>query len=315
MNFNDLPDEMMEIIIDHTQPGYDRRSRTLAQNKCRELLKSHEHDCIFTENLLGKLCLWFPTSHHLQYYTFLQELTRSLSPTQLETIVNYSLSERIRQMALIAQANQDHALAMILSRISQIDSEDDVTLVANHFRNQLRDQSIKFNVMTRLQLENLDMIALPDEISQFSSLIELDLSNNQLTYLPASLGQLNKLKNLNLSINQLTSVPASLGQLKKLTFLYLNENQLTSVPDSLGQMSKLGLLNLSKNLLTTIPDSLGNLSKLGYLFLIENQLISLPDSLGRLSNLIMLDISYNQLTVIPDSLGQLSKLVGLYLSQ
>src|SRR3989338_7073485 len=292
MNFNDLPDEMMEIIIDHTQPGYDRRSRTLAQNKCRELLKSHEHDCIFTENLLGKLCLWFPTSHHLQYYTFLQELTRSLSPTQLETIVNYSLSERIRQMALIAQANQDHALAMILSRISQIDSEDDVTLVANHFRNQLRDQSIKFNVMTRLQLENLDMIALPDEISQFSSLIELDLSNNQLTYLPASLGQLNKLKNLNLSINQLTSVP-----------------------DSLGQMSKLGLLNLSKNLLTTIPDSLGNLSKLGYLFLIENQLISLPDSLGRLSNLIMLDISYNQLTVIPDSLGQLSKLVGLYLSQ
>src|SRR3990167_4961004 len=111
MIFDQLSDEILELIIDHTQPGFNQRSRKLTQGICRELLDSHEHTSLVTERLLTEIC-WLPTEH-LKYYTFIQELSRYLSPAQLETIVNRPISDRIRQMSLIAQENQDHSLAKI----------------------------------------------------------------------------------------------------------------------------------------------------------------------------------------------------------
>src|SRR3989338_5717408 len=140
MHFEDLPDEMLGLIIDHTQPGFDHRSRTLAQDKCRELLIAHEHDSLVTERLLSQLGC-FPTDH-IKYYTFIQELTKFLSPAQLLGIVNCSISDRIHQMAIIAQKNQDHALAKIALQITLIELGEDV---AFRFRKQLQDQSINLN--------------------------------------------------------------------------------------------------------------------------------------------------------------------------
>src|SRR3989338_6960460 len=145
LGFNDLPDETVELIIDHTQPGFDHRSRTLAQGICRDLLDTHEHDSLVTERIFPQLA-WLPTEH-LKYYTFLYKLTRYLSPRQLETIVNVncSISNRIRQMSLIAQENQAHSLAMIASQITQNRSAENISLVANRFRSQLHDQTIQID--------------------------------------------------------------------------------------------------------------------------------------------------------------------------
>ena len=70
--FNDLPDEIVEQIIDYRQSGFDRRSRALAQEKCREFLTTHEHDSLVTERLMAKL--GHLPSPHLKYYTFLKKL-------------------------------------------------------------------------------------------------------------------------------------------------------------------------------------------------------------------------------------------------
>ena len=74
MIFDQLSDEILELIIDHTQPGFNQRSRKLTQGICRELLDSHEHTSLVTERLLTEIC-WLPTEH-LKYYTFIQELTK-----------------------------------------------------------------------------------------------------------------------------------------------------------------------------------------------------------------------------------------------
>src|SRR3990167_666043 len=131
LGFNDLPDEMIELIIDHTQPGFDHRSRTLAQNKCRELLDTHKHDSLVTERILPQL-VTLPTDH-LKYYTFLQKLTKFLSPIQLLDIANSPISERIRQMAVIAQENQDYSLFKIIIEFAQIEPGDDEALMLSRF--------------------------------------------------------------------------------------------------------------------------------------------------------------------------------------
>src|SRR3989338_2454461 len=101
MRFNDLPDELVKLMIDHHHPGFDHRSRILAQDTCRELLIAHEHDSLVTQRIMDSVC-WLPTDH-LKYYTFLQKLKRYLSPAQLMDIANCPLSERISRMALLAQ--------------------------------------------------------------------------------------------------------------------------------------------------------------------------------------------------------------------
>src|SRR3989338_1552050 len=277
MQFNDLPDEMVTLIIGHTHPGLDHRSRILTQDYCRELLNAHEHDSLITEKLIPQLTL-IPTDR-LKFNTFLKKLERYLSPVQLEDIADLPVSERITHMALIAQENQNYALAVVFSEITETQISEAIPLVANRFRNHLRDQGIDLGAITKLNLAFLQMISLPDEISQFSSLTRLILKGNQLTFVPDNLGQLSNLDVLDLSNNCLTVVPDSLGQLQKLKSLFLNDNQLTSVPDSLGNLTELLLLNLSNNQLTSIPDNLGLLPKLQFIYLENNQLPSFPDNL------------------------------------
>src|SRR3989338_395632 len=288
MQFNDLPDEMVTLIIGHTHPGLDHRSRILTQDYCRELLNAHEHDSLITEKLIPQLTL-IPTDR-LKFNTFLKKLERYLSPVQLEDIADLPVSERITHMALIAQENQNYALAVVFSEITETQISEAIPLVANRFRNHLRDQRIDLGAITKLNLAFLQMISLPDEISQFSSLTRLILKGNQLTF-----------------------VPDNLGQLSNLDFLDLSSNCMTVVPDNLGQLANLDVLDLSNNCLTVVPDSLGQLQKLKSLFLNDNQLTSVPDSLGNLTELLLLNLSNNQLTSIPDNLGLLPKLQFIYL--
>lgn len=275
IQFNDLPDELVEQIIDYRQPGFDQRSRTLAQDKCRELLNIYKHNSLNTERIISNLeCLPTP---HLQYYTFIQELKKYLSPQQLqeislcETLTSESFLDRIHQMALIAQTNQDYATALV-ARKCDCQRWDDDAVTANHFRTQLQRYSINFEAINYLYLSNSMISSFPEEIIQLRGLEYLNLSGNLLTSVSDNLGLLIKLKLLNLSENQLRSIPDSLGQLSNLRHLNLSLNQLRSIPDCLGQLSSLEELDLSRNHLVTIPNSLRRLPRLGRLYICYNHL-------------------------------------------
>ena len=311
VQFYDLPDELIEMIIDHSQPGFDHRSRVLAQDICRQILIDHEHDSLVTERILAKL--WFISTPHLQYYTFLQKLGGYLSPDQLLEIGDIPLSERIRRMALVAQENQDYSLVKITNQITnQITDHEIIMLQANRIRKQ---EIINFNDIIELHISDRGIDLVPDEITQFHRLILLNLNWSRLRYVPDDLNHLSNLRQLYLNHNQLTSIPASLGHLSNLMILNLSNNLLTSIPDSLGNLIKISYLDLSGNYLTSLPDSLGRLQSLKKLFLDRNQLRSVPASLGELRKLKILNLSTNWLTFVPDSLGQLQCLEKLHLDQ
>ena len=317
VQFNDLPDELMELIMKYDLYVFDRRSRALVQKRVSDLLSTHEHSSV-PERLYEKV-IWLPNTI-LQFYTYYRELRRLLSSQQLRRIEHFPPIIRIRLMEMQAQDNQDHALSCVVQKFpslfpdTPVLSSDD-TLMANWFRTQLELNPINLDWISVMILTKCGIFSIPDEIIQFRQLQALDVADNYLTFIPDSLDQLTQLQWLYLSNNQLISVPDSLGNLEHLLRLNLHNNHLTSIPDCLGQLQSLMTLNLSHNRLTSVPDTLGNLKNLNCLQLSDNQLTSVPDTLGNLENLMYLDLHRNLLTTVPASLGQLRKLLQLLLSK
>eukprot|EP00053_Salpingoeca_punica_P019463 m.197057 g.197057 ORF g.197057 m.197057 type:complete len:289 (+) comp17658_c0_seq3:44-910(+) len=81
-------------------------------------------------------------------------------------------------------------------------------------------------LVTRVDLSNNQITALPDNFGSLTHLVHLDLSKNQLTSLPTSFGQLSSLRHLDLCHNQLNRLPLSFAELDSLTWLDLRENPL-----------------------------------------------------------------------------------------
>ena len=311
--FNDLPDELVEVMMNYGIPIFDRRSRTLAQERVRDLLVAHRHVSLVTERLMEKVqCI---SNSFLQCYTFQLMLRQCLSSEQLEEIEQSPPVARIRLMGLRAQENHDYILAKMAEEINPCQScSSSYEQLANCLRLHLQT----WDEQDELDLESSNIISLPDELMQLTSLQTLNLYNNQLTSIPDNLGYwLTNLLHLLLNCNHLTSIPDSLGHLDRLETLDLCGNRLTTVPDSLGQLNSLETLDLIGNQLTYVPDSLGQLTNLRYLKLDGNQLASVPDSLGQLKNLRELSLNDNRLTFVPDSLGQLIRLrkLGLGINQ
>ena len=85
--------------MDYGLPIVDRRSRTLAQERVRDLLVTHEHATIVTERLMkGVQC----SNSFLQYYTFRLVERQYVSPAQLREIETALPVDRIRLMGLRA---------------------------------------------------------------------------------------------------------------------------------------------------------------------------------------------------------------------
>jgi len=108
---------------------------------------------------------------------------------------------------------------------------------------------------------------------------ELNLDGLQLEAIPDSLVELTNLRSLSLANNKITVIPDTLGQLTNLETLYLLYNEITAIPDSLSELNKLEYLDLYSNQITAIPDSLSRIASLRYLYLEYNRITALPDSL------------------------------------
>ena len=137
----------------------------------------------------------------------------------------------------------------------------------------------QLHALTKLNLINNQLEALPSEIGQLQALTKLNLINNQLEALPSEIGQLQALTKLDLSLNRLTVLLPEIGQLVALTELILWNNQLAAIPPEIGQLHALTELDLSANQLAVLPPEIGQLQALTEFAFPGNQLITLPDSI------------------------------------
>jgi Leucine-rich repeat (LRR) protein len=162
--------------------------------------------------------------------------------------------------------------------------------------------------ITGLNLDNLNLKAVPPELNRLSGLLRLWLANNQLSSVP-NFAHFQNLQELWLNNNQLSSVP-DFSHLQNLQKLWLNNNQLGSVPD-FSHLQNLQRLWLYNNQLSSVPD-FSHLQNLQWLSLGNNQLSSVPD-FAHLQNLLWLSLAKNQLSSVPD-FAHLKNLEKLWLN-
>ena len=197
---------------------------------------------------------------------------------------------------------------------------------------------IKVNQVRSLNLENTNIIILPETIAHLKCLEYLNVSRTQLISLPDSIGDLSCLKYLNVSGTQLTTLPDSIGDLYNLWRLDVSKTNLKSLPDSIGNLYNLRRLYASWTPLTALPDSIGDLFSLEYLSVNGTKINTLPESIWSLSslrsinisetgltnlskniwklfNLRNLNVSETKLTTLPNSIGDLSNLLKLDVSK
>jgi leucine-rich repeat protein SHOC2 len=176
-----------------------------------------------------------------------------------------------------------------------------------------------------LELNNLNIEAIPSEVWTMTKLRHLSLSCNKLSFIPSELYCLSNLTHLNLSSNQIIHISNQINKLTQLQFLNLSSNQLTEFPDdisSLLHLSELWIynnklnqfssqlppnlvrLNLDRNSITSISSTtLSSLTQLQYLNLSDNQITTLPTQIGLLTSLQELNLNNNDnLSFIPSDL-------------
>ena len=141
------------------------------------------------------------------------------------------------------------------------------------------------NKISFINLDNCDLLQIPQEIVNFKKLEGLSLSYNNLS-------------NLNFNFNKLES-------LKR---LILNDNRVERLPESFFNLNMLEELQISFNRLEYLPESIKNLRRLRILNLFNNRLRSLPKSITELKMLEKLNISFNNISELPRNIFSLKNL-------
>ncbi|KAF8025348.1 hypothetical protein BT93_F2251 [Corymbia citriodora subsp. variegata] len=141
--------------------------------------------------------------------------------------------------------------------------------------------------LSKLRMENMELLELPDSIGEMAGLQELSLSNSSVNVLPDSIGKLKSLVTLNLSSTNIIELPDSIGELKRLEVLLMQSCKLRKLTTAIGMLEKLTLLEASgcRFLEGGIPMEIGGLSSLKILGLGETRVSEVPPSISRLSQL------------------------------
>lgn len=226
----------------------------------------------------------------------------------------------------IDQCKESGAVSLDLSNMS---------LTAEGLERLIEDNKGFFSQIQSLDLQDNDLLYLPENIASLFQLENLELDHNGLMNLPESIGDLGNLRYLRADNNKLERLPESIGNLKMLIGLSVNSNQLQSLPTTIGNLDSLETLFIRSNKLNTLPKCIVSLpsvtylnvvnnnihtiadafhegSKLSIINLSKNALEELPESIGRLKCLQTLDISENKLQSVPESVGAISNLEYLY---
>ena len=174
--------------------------------------------------------------------------------------------------------------------------------------------------VTRLQLDNKGLTALPSSFGNFLEIEYLNLSFNNFAAIPVSICQLTELVTLDLQNNLLTGLPDCIGNISTLRNLYINnqivppespgrgerparDNAFTHLPPELCLLTQLEILAVHANVLTDLPACMGNMTGLKWINAGANSISALPSSFGSLGALTYLNLFDNRLnTHLPSSI-------------
>jgi len=161
--------------------------------------------------------------------------------------------------------------------------------------------------LKELQLQENEILRVPEGISALKSLTKLSFYKNKLTQLPEDLFDL-KLVVIDLYYNELEVIPEAIGDMSSLSILFLSNNKIYSLPESIGKLTSLEELYVHHNRLSVLPESISNLKKLRVGRVNDNYLVDFPTQFLGLELLEDLDISANQIKHIPDEVSALEHL-------
>jgi Leucine-rich repeat (LRR) protein len=159
-----------------------------------------------------------------------------------------------------------------------------------------------------LELDNMNFLSLPDEISKLSSLICLSINHNEINTLPKLP---NSLKILYINFNNFKTIPEEIIELPNLEILLMYSNKITTIPLTINKLKSLKTLGLSYNIISHLPKEIGELKNLKHLELKENNISTLPKTLVDMTNLLNLSLSNNKLNRLPKKMDKLNFLEKL----
>lgn len=87
----------------------------------------------------------------------------------------------------------------------------------------------------------------PPLFDHYGFLTRLYLDNNELLYLSTAIGQLRSLEHLDVSRNQLMAIPSEIGMLSRLRALLLFDNKIRELPAEIGLLYRLETLGIDGN--------------------------------------------------------------------
>jgi len=169
--------------------------------------------------------------------------------------------------------------------------------------------------LQKLNLRSNLITQLPEGLCDSIGLLELDLQGLQLKALPQNFSKLSKLEKLNLRGNKLNNV-GSLEHLTNLRYLDLTKpgNGISFTLCDLSGLRNITDLRLSGMRLTEIPEDVLTLPSLFYLDLVQNSITTIPSSDVLLSHSVpwrRVNLAFNSLTEFPVSLLYLQGLEQL----
>jgi Leucine-rich repeat (LRR) protein len=209
------------------------------------------------------------------------------------------------------------------------------TPTAAVIRSWMNDNADQLQLITELDLADLNLRVIPAEVGLLTGLQYLDLCHNRIQELPPEMNNLTRLVGLRLAHNQLRAVPtvlrpaagfqldlshnqiqeiSSVGQFTEMVALILSHNHIQVIPSEMLSLVGLLVLDLSHNQIQTIPPEIKQMTQLRSLYISSNNITEISPELGQLEELQSLCLSNNEITEIPLALGRLAQLRILDLS-
>lgn len=125
------------------------------------------------------------------------------------------------------------------------------------------------NSVNGLFADKIGLKEIPKSIKNLENLTRLNLNENELISIPSELWTLKNLRSLGLYKNNLNSLPSDIGNLENLKDLYLYWNNIDSLPSEIWKLKNLETLGLRGNPIKSIPLEIQNLKNLKTVYLYD----------------------------------------------
>ena len=169
--------------------------------------------------------------------------------------------------------------------------------------------------ITKLVIDKLPVVSLPEEIGCFTNLTNLRIKHQPLlNTLPASITQLQGLRSFEIDdCRSITSLPEAIGALSSLTYLRIAHTAIKALPSSIGNLQSLNTFTIVSCPLESLPDTMSRLTSIDWCALSQlPALSSLPPTFGSgLRNVRWLFLNNVGISSIPASIGEMRALQKL----